>query len=1399
LGTPKITDFGLAKKLDDAAQTASGAILGTPSYMAPEQARGQSKEIGPPADVWALGAILYECLTGRPPFKAATATDTILQVIGDEPVPPSQLQSKVPRDLETICLKCLRKEPDRRYSSAADLADDLQRWQAGEPIAARPVGSLERGWRWCRRNPGMAGLLAALALCLLAGTTLSTILALRARASADRADQESGRARTSALEAEHSAGQARNALREANRNRAELTLEHALKLCEQGEQNRWSGLVFFRDPYRGLLWLARAIELAPADDAALQRRLRLTWAAWREDLCALRGLVPGGGQVGHVTHGTIAWEDDGRHLWTVSRKPGDLQRWDLTSGQLERTRMPPTGFRLLVLARNGRYAALAAAGRLRIWDLRGDRLVGALNLPVTARQAAFSPDGKFLATGSTDGSVRLWDWASGQLQTGPLPHQGAVTQLAFRPDGKALAVATNRELLRQWYIPSGKALGLTLPFRGGQSMQMCYSPDGRHLAFGHLNTLVLVDGATGRPLPRHQVGEMVEPVDFHPDGATYAIGETTGLTTLFDRATRRARAAPTWDRNNTVAVRFRSDGKVFVTTSGDTVFRIWQSPRPPAHLPLPLSGPPLTGFDGFGVGYTRNGIRTLALSPDGKLLATGGWNRDIHLWQADTGRLVRTLSGHRHAVTCLNFRADGRWLVSGGLDRTVRLWDVRTGKLLAGPFTYPATVLSVAVSPDGRRLYAGSERPHLRDGLAVWDVATGKRSVGFSWQPLKMICALSFTRDGKGLLSACWQEVSLRDPQTGALRRNFQQPGSHHVEALDQSSDGSRLIAGGMNRTARVWDTRTGALVGPPLQSTARLLAVAMHPTGQLVATGDQAGEARLWDPASGKRIGPPLPHPAGVHALVFTPDGRYLLSCSRQRTVYRWRLPVPVPDDPELLMLRTQVITGMELTAAGQVRILPEKEWRARRDRLARRLPEEAGLPPLGPKPAVPVPPLPPVPVAPRRSPATAQQLASWLGQLQTPRRAEALQRLRAAGAAARPVVQKALATAPPRLVPLLRRLLEDIAVDESLAPRRVRLSGRKQPVGKVVAELSRQGQVPLVWDGSADQEVALPLDEVPIWEALDRLQRQAGLAATLANGQVRLAPGNPTDERYLARAGPLRLKASGWLDTRTTGLADRAPAPYLVLRLHYWSVPSSNLLGVGPARLSVARDLDGRSLLPPNRLPPGGGRFLLHPAGLAAREQVLLLQPPARPGLLLGELRGVLPVLAMTEQKELGSVRLPASGRSARVPLAGGGELTILAVRQGALTEVRLVVATHGTWSLEPDRLLVELIDPLGGVHRPSYHAFSPRADAGSFRPAHLALLGGGPLGVPWPALAWYGRASRPDAASVGLVQFEVGRTTPRGRLRLLRFTRRASELPFAFSNLPLPDPRTEPAKGR
>ena len=228
-GVPKITDFGLAKKLEEGADshTVSGTVVGTPSYMAPEQARGDTRQIGPAADVYSLGAILYELLTGRPPHQGTTLLETLEQVRAEEPVPPRQLVPKVPRDLETICLKCLQKEPAKRYASAAELGDDLDRYLAGQPILARPVGGVERLTRWCRRNPRTAGLTAAVFLSLVGGTVVSTALAIGM--GRERNQKEAERQR-----AEEAREAAEAAKREAQRNAEEVLRQSGLALGSFG-------------------------------------------------------------------------------------------------------------------------------------------------------------------------------------------------------------------------------------------------------------------------------------------------------------------------------------------------------------------------------------------------------------------------------------------------------------------------------------------------------------------------------------------------------------------------------------------------------------------------------------------------------------------------------------------------------------------------------------------------------------------------------------------------------------------------------------------------------------------------------------------------------------------------------------------------------------------------------------------------------------------------------------------------------------------------------------------------------------------------------------------------------------------------------------------------------------
>jgi hypothetical protein len=345
---PKVTDFGLAKRVGEAGQTASGAVVGTPSYMAPEQAGGRGKEIDGRADVYALGALLYECLTGRPPFKAATAAETLVQVLADEPVPPRRLQPRVPPDLETVCLKCLHKEPKKRYQSAQELADDLKRFLAGEVVRARPVGRLERGGRWCKRNPAVAGLLAAVGMTLTLGAAAATGFAVRAeqRAEGERRAKESAQAeKQRAEEAERQAKREARAARMAEdkvRNEEKTARkaeekarreEKAARAAEQLERRRnyWAGMLLTQaaweqhrvDRFRQLLEEPRPRRVGDEDFRGFE------WFYWQRQpqrghltLRAHRGPVFG-----------VCFSPDGTRLASGGGVDRTVRVWDTATGK----------------------------------------------------------------------------------------------------------------------------------------------------------------------------------------------------------------------------------------------------------------------------------------------------------------------------------------------------------------------------------------------------------------------------------------------------------------------------------------------------------------------------------------------------------------------------------------------------------------------------------------------------------------------------------------------------------------------------------------------------------------------------------------------------------------------------------------------------------------------------------------------------------------------------------------------------------------------------------------------------------------------------------------------------------------------------------------------------------
>src|SRR5262245_38195966 len=417
--------------------------------MAPEQAGGGARGVGPAADVYALGAILYEMLTGRPPFKGATVLDTLEQVRSHEPIPPSRLQPKVPDDLETICLKCLQKNPRRRYADALALAEDLRAYLDGKPIRARPVGFWEQAGKWAARHPAVAalGLVTVCVIVLAGGLVIWKWRDAEAARVAERSEREI---------ADEQRRMAESLL-------VDFSFNTGRSECEKG------------DIGRGMLWLARTLAMVPEKSTDLRRAIRANLAAWRPHLHALRELLPHSAPV-ELT----AFSPNGSIILTVS-EDNRARLWKTATGkQIGEDLVHSDEVLAAVFSADGRLVVTCCAdGKARLWETTTGRPFGSpLAHGGAVRAAAFMPKRKppALVTGSSDKIVRLWEVDTGKLVTQVEDHKDAVTAVAVNPDDNSIATGSADGRLvvtccadgkaRLWETTTGRPFGSPLAHGG---------------------------------------------------------------------------------------------------------------------------------------------------------------------------------------------------------------------------------------------------------------------------------------------------------------------------------------------------------------------------------------------------------------------------------------------------------------------------------------------------------------------------------------------------------------------------------------------------------------------------------------------------------------------------------------------------------------------------------------------------------------------------------------------------------------------------------------------------------------------------------------------------------------------------------------------------------------------
>jgi eukaryotic-like serine/threonine-protein kinase len=842
-GVVWITDFGLAKAEDDGL-TATGDILGTLRYMAPERLRGAGDAR---ADIYALGLTLYELLTLRSAFASSDRLELAERIRTDEPPRPRLLDDHIPRDLETIVLKAIEKEPASRYATADAMAEDLRRFLADEPILARQTSAAERYWRWTRRNPWIATMGGVLMAVLFAVTVVSTFAATYFRRLATSESLANQKSQDAQKEAE---GAKALAQRQAEANRrglyfAQMNLA-AQAMALPGGVSRVAELV---DRWR--------IDVSTPD-------LR-NWEWYYLDALNFQDRLTLRGHGGSAQ--TVAWSPDGTRLASGSLD-ATIRIWEAASGREIAVWGPrPAGAESVAWSPDGtRLASGHTDGSVRVWNVdrgREERIVNGHNK--TACGVGWSPDGSRVASCSADGTVRIWDLKSEKEPLVLTSQGGWVHAVVWSPDGAHLASAHFDTKVRIWDAVSGR---LVRDLKGHDRYPggLAWSRDGSEIACGDGGGNICVWDASDGKLVRTLVNgkAFVSSVAWQPRGRLLAATDHDGIVHLWDMTsgseTRRL-SGHTYDING---ICWSPDGTRLATASTDQTVRIWDADQasdvttwaahPGAVFSVAWSPDGLqlaTGADDATVrlwghadastpallkGESDSG-RALAWSPDGTRLATAGST----IWDRATGRALLQIRGHTEGIMAICWSPDGTRLATASRDKTVRIWDAGSGAPLRVLVKHQDWLWSVDWSPDGTRLASSS-----RDGtVQIWDAATGEPLETLRTQAI--VATVQWSPDGSRLAwSGTDRTIHVRDVDAGTealiLRGH-----TAAITAVRWNPDGSRLASVSHDGTARIWDASDGSealtlqRIGSPLES------VAWSPDGTRLAAGDQYGKILAW------------------------------------------------------------------------------------------------------------------------------------------------------------------------------------------------------------------------------------------------------------------------------------------------------------------------------------------------------------------------------------------------------------------------------------------------------------------------------------------------------------------------------------------------------------------------